>query len=74
MKQDHARLSLAILSLFIVACSGSDSTGPKTPAYVGTYDLSSVNSGGLPGIIIPDSAGRLTITGGTMVLRADNSY
>jgi hypothetical protein len=59
---------------FLVACGGSDSSGPKTPGYVGAYSLVGINGGGLPGTVFQNSAGRIVITGATMTLRADNSY
>ena len=70
---------LRVFAVFAVLAGGtllacSDSSGPKTPSYVGTYGLATVNSGGLPGIVFQNSAGRLVIVSGTMTLREDGSY
>jgi hypothetical protein len=60
------------LALCLAACS--DSTGPKTPSFVGVYGLATINNGGLPATIFQNSAGRIVISSAIMTLRQDNSY
>lgn len=72
------RAPLLLLSLIAFsACSkdavSPDPSAPKTLSYVGTYDLATVNNGGLPALYFENAPG-LSITGATITLRADNSF
>jgi hypothetical protein len=69
------RAAIAGLILALVAGTGcSDSTGPKTPAHVGVWDLLLVNNDALPGTVFQNSSGRIIIESGTLTLRDDLSY
>jgi hypothetical protein len=73
--QAHRTLTVVFwLGFFAIAACSNDSTGPKIPEHVGTYGLALVNGGGLPATIFQNSAGRITIPSGSLVLRADGSY
>lgn len=71
MKISKHAAALAAL-LLAIGCK-SDSTAPSDTT-AGNYVLATVNGGGLPAIIGENSAGRLTINSGTMLLRDDKSY
>lgn len=60
------------LSLPLAACG--DSTGPGEQRVDGTYNLIQLNSQALPVTIQQSTAGRVEVTGATLVLRPDFSY
>ena len=66
-----------ILLLWICACGGSENptgAGGDSPSVVGTYQLRSVNDGGLPALFIEESELIVEVTQGMPVLRADHSF
>lgn len=67
-------LGLALMATVLVDCKGSETSGPKIDYNLGTYNLVQVNGGGLPSTVFQNSAGRLQVTGGTLILRDDKSY
>jgi hypothetical protein len=72
------RIGFASAAIFALALAGfagcSDSSAPKVSAEVGEYQLATVNAGRLPAVVFSSAAGRITITGATMILREDKSY
>jgi hypothetical protein len=67
-----SKVSAAAALILAIGCK-SNSTGPAD-TIAGNYVLATVNAGGLPAVILQNSAGRLTITSATMLLRTDQSY
>ena len=69
-------LSVAALTLIFAAGCGDGSTEPVDPraAAAGTYTLASYNSASLPALYFQNSAGRIDVISGSMVLRADGSF
>lgn len=67
-------LAVVLLSTLAVACSGDGPTGSAEARVSGTYNLSQINGQNLPATVFQSSAGRVEVTGGTMVLRDDRSY
>ncbi|HEV2147322.1 MAG TPA: hypothetical protein VGR37_07950 [Longimicrobiaceae bacterium] len=70
----HRLGSVLLLVLALVAGACSDGPTDARARVAGTYELQDVNGSSLPATIAVAPEGRLEITSGTMVLRADESY
>jgi len=68
------RLVLVLVSALAAACSGDGPTGSSEERVAGTYTMTQVNGQNLPMTVFQSSAGRVEVTSGTLVLRADRSY
>lgn len=68
---------VGLLAIGIVGCKGSDSNAPPPDPHVtaaGVYYLVAYNNALPPQTIFTNAAGRVEVSGGNMVLRADKSY
>lgn len=63
-------------TIALAACSDDEDSGSTTPSKVaGTYTMTSVNNGSLPATTeLSIGGGHVEITGGSFVLRSDNTY
>jgi hypothetical protein len=69
------RTTVLTLALLATAACGDDSpTGSSQSNVTGTYNLLTVNAVAPPASVYQGPEGRVDITGGSMVLRADKSY
>lgn len=70
----RAVLALSLLTLPLIGCD--DSTGPDDPAEAaaGTYALREVDGAELPAAFATDAQSSTSLTGGTLLLRADGSF
>jgi hypothetical protein len=66
-------LTLVFTLLLPIAACG-DSTGPGEQRVDGTYNLVQTNGQAPPVTVFQSTAGRIEITGATLVLRSDFSY
>ena len=65
---------LFILATLALAACGSDSTSPTSVNVVGTYQLKTVNGGGLPAVLQQTSAGKVEVLDDMVTLNADHTY
>jgi hypothetical protein len=72
----HTLLAVLVV-LAAIACGGSDGPpsspfGNDLPDVAGTYQLQSVNDGGLPALFIQENQVLVEVTQGTLVIRSDS--
>jgi hypothetical protein len=64
----------AIAALAVIATGCGDSTGPKTPEFVGRYGLVTLDGATLPLVLYDDQTIKLTLTGAAITLDAKNTF
>jgi hypothetical protein len=70
MRRTFASFAVAL----VVACGGSDDPSSPGDSAVGTYTLRTIGGNALPVVIGTQNGVTVSVTAGTMVLRADRTF
>ena len=62
------------LTVFAIACGGSDTTTPALPSAVGTWNLSTINGTALPFTVDQTGSSRSEVIGGSLSIVAGGSF
>lgn len=67
------RAFLAVLSVFVLAACGDDSTGPGS-SIAGTYQLQTVNGQQVPATVVQAGNNKTVIASGSLILNQNNTF